>query len=276
MDNFVIHEFAAGEDAGLVNSHYFDTPDGVFLFDTQLLTDYADALLVEIEEKAPGRELAGVFITTPRPGHYLGSTVFSRRTNAPFYATKKTAELIAAKGPKQLAELRETFKGRLARTVVEPTEILGETRRIKWKGLTLELMDMGPALAESNLVCYIPEKKWLIAGELIYNRVHPNLAGGHIDRWLAALAKLNRFNIKKIYPGHGPSIGPDIIPHLERYLLHFREAINYLGGTKAFLDPDDFAGIVMAMRDKYPDHKMVSNLEAGIQSEFGRQRRRAA
>lgn len=274
MKEFTVFSFAAPEDGWLANSHYFHTPDGIFLFDTQLLVDYAEALLEQITGDANGQEITSVFITHPHPDHYNGSPLFERHTKAKFHSTRATAKIIAKRADQDLNDLKSLYKRRLPQTFVTPTELFKEHLEIKWKGLTLRLTETGLSESPSNLVCYIPEKQVLIGGDLIYNRVHLKFNDGNPDAWRLALSRLKGLKIKRIYPGHGPVAGAEIISHLIRYIDHFQLAVDYFAKGKGALDADDRRRIVNVMCDKYPDYQLPDNLDASVDAEIARQRGR--
>ena len=271
MTELIVHTFSAPEDGWFANSHFFATPDGVFVFDTQLLVDYAEALLDQVESEA-GREITAVFITHPHPDHYNGAPLLSRRTKAKFYSTRATAKLIAKRAEKELGELKAIYKRRLPHTFLIPTEVFKDRLEIKWKGLTLRLSDSGLAESPTNLICYIPEAQALIAGDLVYNRVHLKFGDGNPDAWRQALGRLKGLKLKRVYPGHGPPAGPEIISHLIRYIDHFQMAVDYFTKGKSQPDADDRRRIVGVMCDKYPDYHLPENLEMSLDAELARQR----
>lgn len=273
---FTVFSFAAPEDGWLANSHYFRTPDGIFLFDTQLLVDYAEALFEQIAEDTGGEEITSIFITHPHPDHYNGSPVFKQRTKATFHSTRATARLIAKRAEHDLSDLKDEYKRRLPPTFVVPTEVFKNRLEMKWPGLTLRLMEVGLSESPSNMICYIPEKSILIAGDLVYNRVHLKLNDGNPDAWRQALGRLQGLKIKKIYPGHGPVAGPEIIAHLIRYIDHFQLAVDYFAKGKRSIDAEDRRRISNVMCDKYPDYQLPENLDVSIDAEIARHRGRKA
>lgn len=276
MDNFHIYTFSADEDGMLANSHYFDTPGGIYLFDVQLLTDYVETLIDQIKTDIPDRDIVSVFISHPHPDHYGGSSLLKRRAKPVFISTKATARSIAKRADNDLQELKSRYKRRLPHTFIVPEVVFSGTKTIEFKGLTLRLSDSGAGESPSNLICYVPEASALITGDLVYNRVHLKLDEASPDDWRRALRSVAGLKIKKVYPGHGPVVGPEVIPHLIRYLDHFQLAVDYFTRDKDKLYPEDLRSIVNAMCDKYPDYRLAENMESGIEPEFARRRRRKA
>ncbi len=271
MSEFLIREFTSPEDGWLVNSYYFETPDGVFLIDTQLLSDYAEVLLDQMKQDFQGRGPVVVYITHPHPDHYGGSMLLEKNTKAVFRSTDVTAQIMEKRANQELANLKGEYGKRLPSAFVKPTETFTGESEVSWKGLTLRFLDLGIAESPSGVVCHIPEAQSLITGDLAFNRVHPRLDDGDIDGWRKALKQLKGLKVKHVFPGHGPPAGVDLIAHSLRYIDHFQIAVDYLGKGKDFLDRYDKQRIMSVMCDKYPDYQMPENLLGGIDLEFARQ-----
>ncbi len=271
MSEFNVHSFSAAEDGWFANSYYFDTPEGIFIIDTQLLSDYAEALLAQVKGDFKEREVTAVYITHPHPDHYIGSPLIGRKTPASFHSTKMTAAVIAKEANAELNALKERYERRLPHAFVVPKETFTGEHEISFRNLTLKFIDMGRTESPSNMVCVIPEAKAMITGDLIYNRVHPRLDDGDLDSWRLALRKLKGYKIKTVYPGHGPPAGADVFSHLIRYIDHFQIAVDYFGKGKDLLEPLDKRRIIAVICDKYPDYALPDNLLKGIDLEFARQ-----
>lgn len=267
-----IHTFVAPEEGRFAGSHFLKTPSGLFLFDTQLFQEYNEALLEQIEVDIGSREVARVFVTGAQPEHYLGCAYFKREAKARVSSTKRLATRIAQHGEKELKLIRSLSKKRLPRSVTPPSGDVKNQDQYRWKGLTLSFHDLGPAQNTSNLVCFVKETRSLIAGDLVFNRVHPDLTNANIAGWRSVLRTLQGFGAKKVFPGHGQPCGPDIMAHLARYLEHFQMAVSYFSQGKRSLSPEDRNSILIAICDKYPDYQLPANAEAGIAAEFARQK----
>ena len=84
--------------------------------------------------------------------------------------------------------------------------------------LKLELHYMGPAHTTNDVVVWLPERKLLFTGDLVFNGGTPFVAMGSIAGSLVALERLKDFGAETIVPGHGPVCGPDVIDNMETYL----------------------------------------------------------
>lgn len=107
--------------------------------------------------------------------------------------------------------------------------------RMSIDGIEL-VSDFGPAECSDNTAIEMPQIDAVIISDLVYNRVHPWLAEGRSDLWLAALAKAKRqFGSAKIlYAGHGGA-GPTSIIDEQADYIH---AVRGMVASALKEDPD--------------------------------------
>ena len=84
--------------------------------------------------------------------------------------------------------------------------------------LKLELHFMGPAHTTNDLVVWLPERRVLFTGDLVFNGGTPFVAMGSIAGSLIALDRLREFDAETIVPGHGLICGPEVIDSMAGYL----------------------------------------------------------
>ena len=84
--------------------------------------------------------------------------------------------------------------------------------------LKLELHYLGPAHTTNDVVAWLPERRLLFTGDLVFNGGTPFVAMGSISGSLAAVDRLREFDAEIIVPGHGPVCGPEVIDDIEAYL----------------------------------------------------------
>ncbi len=101
--------------------------------------------------------------------------------------------------------------------------------------LKVELIYVGPAHTTNDIIAWIPERKTLFAGDVIFNRGTPFAMMGSIAGWLEALEALRALGPERIVPGHGPVCGPDVIDEVADYLRFVRETARK--GSDAGLTP---------------------------------------
>jgi glyoxylase-like metal-dependent hydrolase (beta-lactamase superfamily II) len=78
---------------------------------------------------------------------------------------------------------------------------------------------------EGDTLVYLPDKKVLFTGDVLFTDFHPFLGEGNIDEWTAQLEEIKAMDVEKIIPGHGPLSDKEDLAEMQEYLLIFdREA----------------------------------------------------
>ena len=90
--------------------------------------------------------------------------------------------------------------------------------------LKVELIFVGPAHTTNDVVAWVPERKVLFAGDVIFNGGTPFVMMGSIAGSLEALERLRALGPQTIVPGHGPVCGPEVLDEVADYLRFVREA----------------------------------------------------
>jgi cyclase len=81
----------------------------------------------------------------------------------------------------------------------------------------------GPAHTVSDVVVWIPDRRVLFSGDLVFNGGTPFVAMGSVAGSLAAVERLREFGATTIVPGHGGVCGPDGIDAVAGYLRFVAE-----------------------------------------------------
>ncbi len=88
-------------------------------------------------------------------------------------------------------------------------------------GQKVELIYPGPSHTNGSIMIYLPEKKILFAGDILFTGYHPFLAEGDIGSWLRALDTIMSMDADVIIPGHGPISGKRDLREMKDYLVIF-------------------------------------------------------
>ncbi|QXJ23403.1 MBL fold metallo-hydrolase [Actinomadura graeca] len=114
-------------------------------------------------------------------------------------------------------------------------------------GLTLrygseaaEVVHVGPAHTEGDLVVWLPGPRILFAGDVLFSQVTPFHLFGSVRGTLAAIERLRDLGPRTVVCGHGPVAGPDVLEENASYLrwiLRLAES-----GTAAGETPLEVAG----------------------------------
>jgi len=85
--------------------------------------------------------------------------------------------------------------------------------------LKCEVIHVGtPAHSTNDSIVWIPERRVLFAGDLLFNGGTPFLLAGSVTGALVAVAALKDLGAEAIVPGHGPVCGPEVIDDVLAYL----------------------------------------------------------
>lgn len=85
--------------------------------------------------------------------------------------------------------------------------------------LEVELIHFGrPAHTTNDIVVWIPERRVLFSGDLIFNGGSPFALEGSVAGWIETLEMLRDLGAETIVPGHGPVCGPEAIDEVAAYI----------------------------------------------------------
>lgn len=219
------------------NAAFVVTPEGVLVVDALGSPALARELLAEIRRITPA-PVRYVVLTHYHADHIYGLQVFKEagatilaHQDAQWYLNSETAAL-------RLQASREE----LAPAVDQDTRLVPADRWID-KPLTLTLggtdfvlQPVGPAHTPEDLVVWMPQRKLMFAGDLVFRGRVPFIGQADSGRWIQALDTLLSFDATLIVPGHGPattSAGADL--QLTRdYLAYLRTT---MGEAAHNMDP---------------------------------------
>ena len=90
--------------------------------------------------------------------------------------------------------------------------------------LELELIYVSPAHTNTDVVVWLPERKVVIAGDIVFHRGTPFALMGSVAGWLDALDRLRALGAETIVPGHGPIAGPEVLDDVADYLRFVQQS----------------------------------------------------
>ena len=212
---------------GWSNSGFVDAGGGLVvdtLYDVRLTRELA-SLYAEVRPDAPSR-----LVNTHHNGdHCWGNQVFAG------------AEIIAHRGcaerffdfPPERAETIRTMPDppEAMRAIHEewadfdfsdvvltpPTVVLDHDTTIDLDGVRVDLLHVGPAHTEGDLVVHLPNDGVVFMGDVLFNRCTPIGWEGSTDNWIAALRRVEELEPEWVVPGHGPLCGVDGLRDARRY-----------------------------------------------------------
>lgn len=156
----------------------------------------------------------------------LGS-ILEKHLGAKVYATVGTIN-----GIRETAEIKRAYwtpiiGANYPQRFAIPDVAVRDGEHLSIDGVELVVDDFGPTECSDNTAMELPQIHAVIISDLVYNRVHPWLAGGRSDPWLKALAKANRCfaSATVLYAGHGGAGSPSIINEQAGYINAVREIV---------------------------------------------------
>ena len=85
----------------------------------------------------------------------------------------------------------------------------------------IEMFFIGHSHTDGSILAYLPDKKVLFAGDILFTNYHPFIGDGNIEEWVKALDYIITMDVEKIIPGHGPLSNKKDIEDMKNYLIAF-------------------------------------------------------
>jgi cyclase len=102
---------------------------------------------------------------------------------------------------------------------IRPPEVVFDEQLTLYVGdVRVELHHLGtPAHTTNDVVAWLPDKRVLFTGDLVFNGGTPFMLMGSVEGFLEALPRLREFDAATLVPGHGPVCDPAAIDDGDRY-----------------------------------------------------------
>lgn len=123
--------------------------------------------------------------------------------------------------------------------VAPPSVTFDERMTLFVDELTVELIYVGPAHTTNDVIVWLPERRVLFTGDVIFNGGTPFALMGSVAGWLEALERLRALGAERLVPGHGEVCGPEAIDDVGAYLRWLQEIARK--GFEADASPLDVA-----------------------------------
>ena len=103
-----------------------------------------------------------------------------------------------------------------------PTTVIDDDRRYDLDGVAIDVIYVGPAHTEGDVVVHAPESGVVFAGDVFFHRCTPIGWEGSTQHWIDALARIEALAPQWVVPGHGPVCGVDGVRSMREYLEYVR------------------------------------------------------
>jgi cyclase len=199
--------------AGVVVGH-----DTTVLIDTAATERRARVLreaVAKISEHSPS-----ILINTHFHGdHHFGNAQFSPPATVVAHEIARAEIIEAGLGLRQLwpqVQWGET-------PIVAPGLTFRDAITIHAGQTRIELMHLGPAHTTNDVFVWVPQRRVLFAGDVLWSGVTPFCLMGSIAGSLDVIAQLRQLEPEIIVPGHGDVGGPELFDSNEAYLRFIQE-----------------------------------------------------
>jgi glyoxylase-like metal-dependent hydrolase (beta-lactamase superfamily II) len=225
------------------------------LVDAQHLRSDVKALGDLIEQT--GKRLTTIYVTHGHADHWYGIGELTRRfPTARAVATAGTLDYINKTKDYAAKQWRTMFGDRVVDANLLPEIVSGP---LSLEGHELRIVEVGQGDIENSTVLHIPAIDAVIAGDVVYNKIHMMVGLGGPKEWalwLDSIDQIEKLKPKMIVAGHKKADMPDthaqrIIDESRSYIQTFAEASEKAENERALTD---------AMTAKFPDFGNVSTL----------------
>jgi glyoxylase-like metal-dependent hydrolase (beta-lactamase superfamily II) len=246
------------------NAAFVVTPAGVVVIDALGSPELARRLMAEIAKVTP-QPVHTVIVTHYHADHIYGLQVFKdagarivAHEAAREYLTSDTAHLRLA------ASRQELWPWVDEKTRLVPADVwLMGADTLTIGGVRFEIHPAGPSHTAEDLVIYLPQKKVLFVGDLVFRNRIPFVGQADSRHWVDALQNLLAFDARWLVPGHGPiSNDPKGDMTLTRdYLLYLRDTMGRAARDMAPFD-DVYRATNWQNFEKIPLFQSVNRMNA--------------
>lgn len=249
---------------GLNNTGFIVGKEAVVAIDTCFTVRRSEALRDAIQRTSGSRPVRTLINTHHHGDHTHGNMLFAR-TGAPIIGHERCREEVLATGLGTKALWPYVDWGDI---VVTPPNVTFSDRVTVWlDDLQIDLIYVGPAHTTNDIIAWLPERKVLFAGDVVFNGGAPFALFGSIAGWLDALDVLRGLGAEAVVPGHGPVCGPEVFDDVGDYLRFVQDVAKKgfeanatpLEATRE-ADPGRFAGLHDSERLAGNMHRAYSEL----------------
>jgi cyclase len=195
---------------GLNNTGFFVGHDGVTVIDT-CFTERRTRAFLDAIRSVTDRPLRTLINTHHHGDHTHGNYLLPAAT---IIGHELCRAVVIATGVATSALFPGVEWGELR--VAPPFVTFQDRLNVYVDDLRVELIYLGPAHTTNDVVAWVPDRKLLFAGDLLFNGGTPFVVFGSVAGSLAAIERMRALGAERIVPGHGAVCGPEVPLELAR------------------------------------------------------------
>jgi len=243
--------------------------DGIVVVDTLISAKAAKRFIRDIRTISR-KPIRYVVNTHYHLDHVFGNSEFAK-LGAVIVAqenAKKAMESSARETLKNIGNYGLTARDMEGTKVAYPALTFGNNMTLDIGGQWIELIHLRYAHTDGDTLVYLPGKKILFAGDVLFTNYHPFLGEGNIEEWAKELDEIKAMDVEKIIPGHGPVSGKHDLDDMREYIVKFDQKAKELAAQS-----DDAQKIATAIQSVLPKRSECAGLIAGnIQMKYLKKR----
>ena len=123
--------------------------------------------------------------------------------------------------PGEVGELFRSFFGEFHFDGIElepPTRTFDGRLELDVGGRTVELIEVGPAHTEGDVLVHVPDAQTVYAGDILFIKGTPIVWAGPLSNWIGACDAIVDMGATTIVPGHGPLTDAAGVTEVRDYL----------------------------------------------------------
>ena len=220
----------------MVNTTAIIGDQGVILVDSGSTDEIGKHIAKAIAKITP-KPVTHIINTHHHGDHVLGNVAFK---GAEIISSEQCKALVEKTG-EEWVQIMENLVGRKfphTRPVPATVTFKEESSNDRsLQGVKMMLWVPRGAHTPGDLMVYLPDDKVLIGGDILVNTTTPVMRDAHVRNWIAALAKVQEFDVKTIVPGHGPLMTKADAAKLHKLLAGFYAGVE-AGYKKGLTDSE--------------------------------------
>ena len=244
-------QFTSDTSSYNVGSTLITGPSEAILIDAQY--HWSDAKREADSIAKLGTHLKAIFITHPDEDHYFGAAAFVERfPGVPVYMTPVAIEEFKRTSARFLEGLKKQAPAEAPDSLVTPQPLPSSLLTVDGERVEIVEDQQGDVLLPSNSFVWIPSLRAVLAGDIVFNGVHPWFGASDAasrQRWHQSLQRIADYHPALVVAAHkrSPDLpdSPDVVKAMGQYLTDFDAARSSAANAEA---------LIATMKQKYPDY----------------------